>query len=227
MRGWTLVFDLDGTLIDTAPDLAAATNHVLSRIGLTPVDEREIRPWVGHGALKMIERATAAHGRVLSEPELYDLFEIFILYYADHIAIHSRPYAGVISALEVCRAQGATLAVCTNKLERHARAVLSELNMAKFFAAVAGRDTLGVFKPDPGHLTGTIEQARGEKFRAVMIGDSETDIRTAKAASTPIVAVSFGYSTEPIGNYGPDVIISHYDQLVRAIDGLISQTTSL
>ncbi len=220
MRGMTIVFDLDGTLIDTAPDLAAATNHVMGKLGLARVDEREIRPWVGHGALKMIEQAARAHGRTLSEPELYDLFEIFILHYADHIADRSRPYDGVEDALSTLQSRGAALAVCTNKLERHARQVLAELGMGKYFSALTGRDTLGVYKPDPGHLTGTIGLAGGSAQQAVMVGDSQTDIKTAQAAKIPVVAVTFGYSVEPVAHFSPDITIDHYRALIPAIEKL-------
>ncbi len=221
MRDVTLVFDLDGTLIDTAPDLAAATNHVMARLGLAAVDDKEIRPWVGHGALKMIEQAARAHGRTLSEPELYDLFEIFILYYSDNIAVASRPYDGVVAALTAFQHRGASLAVCTNKLERHARQVISELGLATFFSALTGRDSLGVYKPDPGHLTGTIALAGGKPERAVMIGDSETDIKTAKAAGIPVVAVTFGYSVEPVASFAPDITIDHFAQLGAAVEQVL------
>lgn len=221
MRDVTLVFDLDGTLIDTAPDLAAATNHVMARLGLAAVDDKEIRPWVGHGALKMIEQAARAHGRTLSEPELYDLFEIFILYYSDNIAVASRPYDGVVAALTAFQHRGVSLAVCTNKLERHARQVISELGLATFFSALTGRDSLGVYKPDPGHLTGTIALAGGKPERAVMIGDSETDIKTAKAAGIPVVAVTFGYSVEPVASFAPDITIDHFAQLGAAVEQVL------
>ena len=220
MRGWTFVFDLDGTLVDTAPDLAAAANHVLARAGLAPVNEKEILPFVGHGAMKMIEQALAAHGQSSNASELREHFEIFIAHYSAHIAVKSRPYPGVIDALTSFQRQGATLAVCTNKTEVHARALLDELDMSKHFAALTGGNSLGVSKPNPKHLTGTIELAKGSTERAIMIGDSETDIRTAQAAGIPVIAVNFGYSVEPVSSFAPDVIIGHYDELHQAISRL-------
>ena len=220
MNGWTLVFDLDGTLVDTAPDLAAATNHVLAQRGLPPIDEHDIRPFVGHGALKMIEEAMAAHGKNLSQRELYDLFEVFIVHYAANISVHSRPYAGVLRALDAFTAQGAKLAVCTNKIEVHARSLLDALDMSRYFCALTGRDSLGSYKPDPRHLTGTIALAGGDSARAIMIGDSETDIATAKAAHIPVVAVDFGYSVQPVAGFSPDIVISHFDQLGQAVSDL-------
>lgn len=220
MHGWTLVFDLDGTLVDTAPDLAAATNHILERFDLPAVDEKEIRHFVGHGALAMIRGALAAHGRAVNEDAMADLFEGFLAYYGANIAVKSRPYPGIIAQLDALSAQGAHLAVCTNKIELHARMLLDALDMSRHFEALTGRDTLGACKPDPRHLTGTIDLARGQIGRAVMIGDSETDIATAKAASVPVVAVDFGYSVEPVTTFAPDIVISHFDELPGALENL-------
>lgn len=223
MKSWTFVFDLDGTLVDTAPDLAAATNHVLSTLGLDPVSPSTIRPFVGHGALAMISAATAAHGRTFTDRQLYDLFEIFLSHYSAHLSDNSKPYPGATSTLMRLKARGATLAVCTNKIELHARQLLDALAMTELFSAITGRDSLGVWKPDPGHFTGTVARASGLHANAVMIGDSETDIQTAKAAGVPVVAVDFGYSTEPVATFMPDVIISSYSELEDALDLLIKR----
>ena len=225
MRGWTLVFDLDGTLVDTAPDLAAATNHVLSRAGLAPISETQILPFVGHGAMKMIEQALAAHGQIASPSELRAHFDRFIAHYSAHIAAKSLPYPGVVNALTSFKKNGAILAVCTNKTEVHARALLDELDLSKHFAALTGGNSLGVSKPNPKHLTGTIELAKGRADRSIMIGDSETDIRTAQAAGIPVIAVNFGYSAEPVSSFAPDVIIGHYDELHGAISELTAAHT--
>jgi phosphoglycolate phosphatase len=226
MKGWTIVFDLDGTLIDTAPDLAEATNHVLSTLGLARVNELEIRPFVGHGALAMIDGAVKSHGRKLSERELHDLFEVFLAYYSAHIADYSVPYPHIVDTLEALKAEGATLAVCTNKMEAQARAVIDALKLDHYFTALTGRDSLGVYKPDPGHLTGTIARAGGEPEKSIMVGDSETDIKTAKAAGIPVVAVSFGYSVDPVLSFGPDAIIDDYRDLRAALGKLGSATVS-
>lgn len=226
MQGWTIVFDLDGTLVDTAPDLAEATNHVLSTLGLDRINELEIRPFVGHGALAMIEGAVKAHGRKLSERELHDLFEVFIVYYSAHIADYSVPYPHVIATLEGLKADGATLAVCTNKMEAQARAVLEAMKLDHYFSALTGRDSLGAYKPDPRHLTGTVARAGGRPETSIMIGDSETDIKTAKAAQIPIVAVSFGYSVDPVASFGPDAIIDDYRHLTGAIEKFLGTAVS-
>ncbi len=221
MQTWTLVFDLDGTLIDTAPDLVAATNHVMQRLHLNPVTEKSIRGFVGHGALTMVKEAAAAQGRHLDQQELRDLFEVFIAHYAANIANYSRPYDGVLEAVNACKDSGAILAVCTNKIEAHACSVLNAFGMGQYFSAITGRDSLSVFKPDPGHLTGTVALAGGRNDRAIMIGDSETDIRTAQAAKIPVIAVDFGYSIEPVASFAPDTIISHYSQLPAALETLM------
>lgn len=220
MKGWTIVFDLDGTLIDTAPDLAEATNHVLSTLGLDRINEMEIRPFVGHGALAMIDGAVKAHGRTLSERELHDLFEVFLVHYTAHVADRSVPYPHIVSVLDGLKAEGATLAVCTNKMEAQARAVLDALELSSYFSALTGRDSLGTYKPDPRHLTGTIALAGGQPGKSIMIGDSETDIKTAKAAQVPVVAVSFGYSVDPVLSFGPDAIIDDYRHLRDALGKL-------
>jgi phosphoglycolate phosphatase len=217
MKDWTIVFDLDGTLVDTAPDLAEATNHVLATLGLDRVNELEIRPFVGHGALAMIDAAAKAHGRKLSERELHDLFEVFIVHYTANIAARSLPYPNAVAAIDALKNEGATLAVCTNKIEAHARAVLAALNLDRYFSAVTGRDSLGAYKPDPKHLTGTIALAGGRREAAIMIGDSETDIKTAKAANVPIIAVSFGYSVDPVASFGPDAVVDDYRDLRAAV----------
>ncbi len=217
MKPWTFVFDLDGTLVDTAPDLAAATNHVLATLDLAPVSVADIRPFVGHGALAMVSGAAAAHGRALTEPQLYDLFNVFLAHYSDHIADLSQPYDHVIETLADLSGQGARLAVCTNKIESHARQLLDALNMSDLFAAVTGRDSLGVWKPDPGHFNGTVALAGGQKAKAVMIGDTETDILTAQAAGVPVVAVDFGYSVAPVASFQPSAVISSYRELKAAL----------
>lgn len=217
MKDLTLVFDLDGTLVDTAPDLVAATNHVLEYRGRAPIDGAALRAFVGHGALRMIEEALGADGRELSQRELHELFERFLAYYEANIAVESQPFEGVLSALDRCAAAGARLAVCTNKSERLARQLLDKLDMTRRFAAITGRDTFKVYKPDPEHLLGTIRLAEGDRARAVMIGDSHVDIATAKAASVPVVAVNFGYSYAPVEEFGPDVIIGHFDEMCDAI----------
>ena len=221
MRDATLVFDLDGTLVDTAPDLIAATNHVLAGIGLPGVSEHELRPLIGHGARFMVEHAMGPDAAKLSDDERKRLLDLFLDYYGRNIAVGSRPFEGTVAALERFKGAGAKLAVCTNKNERMSKVLLEALGMSPLFSAVAGRDTFAVFKPHPDHLLGTIALAGGDARRAIMVGDSRVDIETAKAAGVPVVAVSFGYTDKPVRELGPDRVIDHYDELEPAIVALL------
>ena len=221
MRDATLIFDLDGTLVDTAPDLVAATNHVLAGLGLPGISEHALRPLVGHGARFMVEHAIGPGAAKLSEEERKRLLDRFLDYYTRNIAVGSRPFEGTVPALERFRGAGAKLAVCTNKTERISRMLLEAIGMSDLFSAVAGRDTFPVFKPHPDHLLGTIGLAGGDSARAVMVGDSRIDIATAKAAGVPVVAVTFGYTDIPVRELGPDKVIDHYDELEPAILALL------
>lgn len=220
LQGTTIVFDLDGTLIDTAPDLTAATNFVLASKGLAPLTVAQMYPMVGHGSRAMIEAGLSAHGTAVAEAELTRLHEMFLAYYADNVAVESRPFEHIPQVIDMLSARGARLAVCTNKVEHLSKLLLKTLDLDRHFAVIAGRDTYPVCKPDPGHLTMAIEAAGGSVSRAVMVGDSETDIATAKAAGVPVIAVSFGYTTIPVRDLAPDVVIDHYRDFVPALDML-------
>jgi phosphoglycolate phosphatase len=222
MRDLTLVFDLDGTLVDTAPDLIASTNHVLDHLGLPHVDAQTLRPFVGHGAKHMIERAVGPAAERLTAAEHDDLLRRYLSYYGEHIAVGSRPFEGVLPLLEAFKAEGVKLAVCTNKMERMSRLLLDTLDMSRFFAAVAGRDTLPVAKPHPDALLGTIRLAGGDRSRAIMIGDSGVDVATAKAAGVPVIGVTFGYTEAPVREFAPDAVIDHYRELEPAIAALLA-----
>jgi phosphoglycolate phosphatase len=221
MRELTLVFDLDGTLVDTAPDLIAATNHALSDLGLGPVAGSVIRPHIGRGARHMIVEGLRQSGTTLAEGEVERLLERFLAYYEANIAVESRPFAGAVGALMKFRDAGARLAVCTNKRENLSRALLKALELDHFFAALAGRDTFPVSKPDPGHLTGAVRLAGGQPQRAIMIGDTTVDVATAKAAGVPVIACSFGYCDVPVGALDADLVIDHFDELEAAVTSLV------
>ena len=215
----TIIFDLDGTLVDTAPDLIDTLNVILGREGLPSVPYDEARALIGHGARRMIEGGLAAAGRPAADIER--LFADFIAYYADHVADRSRPFPGLEAALDTLAGRGCTLAVCTNKLEWLSVRLLESLGLAGRFAAICGQDTFAVQKPHPDALLGTLRRAGGNLCRAVMVGDSQTDITTAKAALMPVVAVDFGYTDIPVTQLGPDKVISHYDHLPDAIEILL------
>jgi phosphoglycolate phosphatase len=218
----TIVFDLDGTLIDTAPDLINTLNVVFAREGLKPVPYEIGRNLIGGGARRMIVRGIEAEGRTISPPELDRLFADFIVYYSEHVADRSRPFAGLTDALDALAGDGYRFAVCTNKLERLSVLLLNELKLAGRFAAICGQDTFGIQKPDPEVLRRTLESAGGDPRQAIMVGDSETDIRTARAAGIPVIAVDFGYSERPVTELEPDWIISHFSQLPAAVAAIAS-----
>jgi phosphoglycolate phosphatase len=217
MAALTVVFDLDGTLVDTAPDLVDTLNTVLAREGLPAIPYAHARTMVGGGARAMIQRGLEADGRLVSKGKLDQLFVDFIDHYSEHIADASRPFPGVETALNDLAAEGCTLAICTNKLETLSLLLLEALGLTPRFAAICGQDTFGVSKPDPEVFRRTVLQAGGDPRRAVMVGDSATDIRTARAAGVPVVAVDFGYTDIPIAELRPDRVISHYSELTAAL----------
>ena len=213
----TIVFDLDGTLIDTAPDLVDTLNVVFAREGLPPMPYTTARNLIGGGARMMIKHGVEAEGRVFPPAKLDELFADFIAHYSEHIADRSQPFPGLIDALDALDAQGHRFAVCTNKLERLSVTLLKELGLAHRFAAICGPDTFGMPKPDPEVLRRTIAAAGGIPQHAIMIGDSATDIRTARAAGVPVIAVDFGYTDRPVTELGPDRVISRFTQLPAAV----------
>jgi phosphoglycolate phosphatase len=217
MAAPTIVFDLDGTLIDTAPDLVDTLNVVFSREGWPPVPYETARNQIGGGARAMIVRGVAAEGINVAPAKLEQLFTDFIAHYSEHVADRSRPFPGLTEALDELASRGCRLAVCTNKLERLSVLLLKQLKLADRFAAICGQDTFGMQKPDPEVLRRTIAVAGGDLTDAIMIGDSATDIRTARAAGIPVIAVDFGYSDRPVSEFDPDRIISHFAQLQSAI----------
>jgi phosphoglycolate phosphatase len=216
----TLVFDLDGTLAETAPDLMAALNFVLVGEGVAPVPIEAARRLLGAGGRVLIKRGFALAGRTLDAPTLEALFAAFITHYNAHIADRSYLFPGVVAVLDRCDAAGWPVAVCTNKLEHSSKLLLGKLGVSDRFAFICGQDTFGVGKPDPKPLIETIRAAGGDLTRAVMIGDSRTDIDTARAAGVPVVAVDFGYTDVPVAELGPDRVISHFDALYAAIESL-------
>ena len=221
MAALTVVFDLDGTLVDTAPDLIDTLNVVFTREGLPPVEYAAARDMIGGGARKMIEAALQFERRMVSADLVDRMLGEFIAYYSEHIADRSRLFPGVGAALDTLEARGCRFAVCTNKLEVLSKQLLDTLGLSRRFEAICGQDTFGIQKPDPEILRRTIAAAGGSMGRAVMVGDSGTDIATARAAALPVVAVDFGYSETPIRQLQPDRLISHYDALPEAVLELV------
>jgi phosphoglycolate phosphatase len=222
----TIVFDLDGTLVDTAHDLVTTLNAILVAEDMVPVAKETAIAMIGSGARVMIEAAFAAEGRALTPETLDRLLRDYMALYDDHLAEESRPYPGVEESLDRFAAEGWLLAVCTNKFEAPARKLLSQLGLAPRFAAITGQDTFAFRKPDPRHLIETIRLAGGSSDNAVMVGDSITDIDTALAAGIPVVAVSFGYSPIPVTDLKPTRVIESFTELWDAVAAIRVGPTS-
>lgn len=217
-----VIFDLDGTLVDTAPDLMLATNHVLESLGRRAITMEEVRAFVGHGARALVTRGLAATGGL---PENYDVepdYRLFVDYYSRNIAHGSRPFPGLIQLLDRLKAEGFGLAVCTNKLEGLSVQLLDALNLSPYFGAVVGPDTIGIAKPDPKPFFEAVSRLDLDSPRAIMVGDSETDILTARNAGVPVLAVPFGYTPRPVEEFRPDRMISHFDEAYDAIQELFA-----
>ena len=222
LKDATIVFDLDGTLVDTAPDLTNTLNHVLMTHGYQPVAASCVREAVGRGARAMIEQALGFTG---DDSAVEAMLSDFLVHYEANITVESRPFPGSIDALKRLKAAGARLAVCTNKRERLTRLLLQALEIDHHFTAIAGRDTFGVSKPDPRHLLGVIAAAGGGPDRALMVGDSAVDIRAARGADVPSILVSFGYCPPPPEGPRPDAVIDHFDMLEKGVLPLLSRLT--
>jgi phosphoglycolate phosphatase len=224
--GPIIVFDLDGTLVDTAPDLINALNFVLGREGLAPVPLHSARNMIGAGARRLIERGLEAEGRSVGPEEITRLTNDFIDYYAAHIADYSRPFEGLERALDDLEQRGYRFAVCTNKLEWLSKLLLDRIGLSARFGAICGGDTFGVSKPDPAILRQTIARAGGDPSNAIMVGDAGPDIGVARRAGIPVIGVGFGYTDVPIAELKPDRLINHMNELPGAVDSLTAQRTS-
>ena len=217
-----LVLDLNGTLAETAGDLTNTLNVILAREGLPQVTLDEARKMVGAGARALIQRGFSAVGRRLDEAKLDQLFADFLDHYEEHIADVSHLFDGVTQSLDRFEAAGFAFAVCTNKVEGPSKKLLQALKVDHRFRAICGQDTFkdngrNIAKPDPRMLIKTIEMAGCAREHAIMVGDSKTDIDTAKAANIPVIAVDFGYTDHHVSTLGPDLVISHFDHLWDAV----------
>jgi len=218
---WTLVFDLDGTLVETAPDLHAALNHTLVQKNLGPVAIETIRMMIGEGAKALIRKGLAHHGAKIDETELEEqLWPSFLNYYQKNITRLSHAYPGCVDCLKRLTRSKAKLAVCTNKAQMLAEHVLAGVELDHYFAATVGGDALAVKKPDGAHILETIARSGGDPKRAIMIGDSQTDERAARDAGLPFVFVSFGYGTLSGQPYDRLRSIDHWRDMQRALSQL-------
>lgn len=207
-------FDLDGTLLDTSGDLAAAVNYAIGRLGRAAFPIAEIKPFVGRGARVMLERALNASGGCAPEM-LEDSLPVLLDYYQQNLAIHTIPYPGLIAAMDALDAAGVRMAICTNKAERFAVPLMEQLGLADRFAAIVGGDTVGAAKPDPAPIHAMVERAGGG--RALFVGDTINDIAGARNAGLPSIAVSFGFLEGPVDDLGADAVIHHFDELAPVL----------
>lgn len=212
-------FDLDGTLIDTSGDLAAAVNHAITAIGRPAYPAEAIRPFVGKGARVMLERALTASGDCTAEL-VEDRLPVLLDYYQQNLAIHSFPYPGCVAMLDALAARGIRLAICTNKAERFAVPLMQQLGLADRFAAIIGGDTVGLSKPDPAPLRAMIERSGAtiKSPRTAFVGDTINDIAGARNAGIASIAVSFGFLEGPVEDLAADAVIHHFDALVPLLE---------
>jgi phosphoglycolate phosphatase len=217
LLGYLLAFDLDGTLVDTAPDIIGALNEILARKGVAPVDLTDATHLVGRGARALIQRGFAVAGVEIKHADEEAMFNTFLEIYAARIDQLSRPFEGVEKALDELSALGAIHAVCTNKPQGLSELLLEKLGLISRFAVIKGADAVPLKKPDAAHLKACSDAVGIALSKTLLIGDSDTDFKTARNAGTPSILVSFGYSDPPVTTLKPDALIHHYDELVPSV----------
>lgn len=217
LDGWTIVFDLDGTLVESAPDLLRALNHCLRDFDMPPVELGTIRTMIGRGAMAMIAAALQRAGLDVGETKRRELWTDFIAHYEQNICVESHLFDGVEAALDALKAQGAQLAVCTNKTQALSDRLLSEIGINARFAAIVGADSVSARKPDGRHILETIERAGGRRDRAIMVGDSRTDEGAALDAGLPFLFVPFGYEQDAADQIRHSGLVSHYSELLGRV----------
>jgi phosphoglycolate phosphatase len=218
MPEFLLIFDLDGTLIDTVPDLSNALNEVLREHGYPPLAPRQVQAMVGDGIPALVDRGFAARG---AEPAVAAAaLPRFLEIYEANAANLSRPYPGVPETLAALRRRGYRTAVCTNKDQRATIAVLQALALAGLFDGIAGGDRFAVRKPDPGHLLGLIAELGGSAARAAMIGDNENDAAAAHAAAIPLVLMRYGYARVDPARLAAAALLDRFAELPQTLERL-------
>ena len=212
------IFDLDGTLIDSLPDLTVAVNKTLADWGRAPLSAAEVGPMVGDGASTLVTRAFKARGG-LPEPAVGPFLERFLAHYEPHATDLTKPWPGVVETLESLREHGIVLAVCTNKPTKATHDILATLGLDHFFAVVVGGDDTPALKPNPAHINAVLDRLGMHHEDAVMVGDSINDVLAAKGAKVPVVVLSFGYSRVPPDELGADLVVDDFAMLKRVIAG--------
>lgn len=224
LDGATIAFDLDGTLVESAPDVIGAINAVLVAQGLEPLSYADARPLISRGARWLLQWGLTKAGVPDPLARSGELFNGFITHYSAHLADESRVFPGVIDAMEALRAAGAKLVVCTNKPTGLARRLLAELEIAHYFDDVVGLDAVSAAKPNAAHLIEAVAAVAGDLRRTVMVGDSDVDAGVARAAGSPLVLVDFGYTEIPVSQLVPDALLHHFDELADVCAALLDET---
>ncbi|WP_373235881.1 phosphoglycolate phosphatase [Cohaesibacter celericrescens] len=212
-----ILFDLDGTLVDTAPDLTGALNHVLALNKLAPVSVDHVRDIVGLGARVTIERGFFHYGRTLTDDALDEALEQFLAHYSANICDTSVLYSGVEESVKGFRDAGLKLGVCTNKTEHLSVSLLEQLGLAHCFDTICGSDTVPNRKPHPDHIHAALARAGGDAAASIMIGDSQADVDSAKAAGLPVIAMSYGYTAVPAHALGADVVLDAFSDIPNVL----------
>ncbi len=223
----TIIFDLDGTLVDSAPDLADSLDALLIENGLDAIGLAATRNLIGHGISNLVLKGFGVCGQKLNEAEAVSATQRFQVFYAERLPAKATLYPQVNESLSHLSSLGWRMVVCTNKLEAFARAILEGLGIAHYFEIIAGPDTFGVAKPDPQHLLRTLPHNLLENYLSIMVGDSEVDIATAKAAGLPIVAVTYGYAHMPLSTLVPDALVDRFSEVPAAIAEIANKFTRI
>ena len=221
-----LVFDLDGTLLDTMGDLTASMNHVLVEAGYEALESEQVRKMVGAGVRVLMSRGLTANKVEVTDEVLDPLLAKFLKYYETHIADYTQPFPEILEVIERLRGNGWKTAICTNKPERLTHPLIRVMNMEHLFDSIVGGDTFSKNKPDAMPVFGAIDQAGGARAGSIFVGDSKTDINAARNAGLPVIAVDFGYTDIPVRELGPDIVISHYNQLEAAIQEILETSSN-
>jgi phosphoglycolate phosphatase len=216
-----VIFDLDGTLVDTAPDLVAALNSVLTAEGHQPINTTDLRHLVGHGVRAMFEHAFLRAAQNVPPERIAGLTEQFLIFYRTNIARGSKPFPRVPETLDELTTAGAGLGVCTNKAQDLTELLLNELSLSRHFPAVVGGGRTPFSKPDPRHVLEVLKELNGQRTRAVFVGDSAVDVQAARAADIPVIAMSYGYTPVPANELGADAVLDDFAELPEAIFRLV------
>ena len=221
LEGWTLAFDLDGTLVETHEDLVGTLNRLLALEGLPPAPMDSARQLIGGGARALLKHGFELAGASAERAASTALFDAFIADYVDHIADHSTPFEGVVETLETLAERGATLVVVTNKRSDLSELLLGKIDLTKHFAAVVGPDRVSARKPSGAHLVEAVRSVGGDPARTIMVGDAAPDIGCARDAGLPVIGVTFGYTPIPMEDLAPDIIVDAFEDIEEAVDMIV------